>query len=47
MRSAFIECRSRTTAGRRAPWAAIIIKVEGGFHAFESMTDYRIWRGQK
>lgn len=27
-------------------WAAKIIRVEGGFMAFESMTDYQTWLRQ-
>ena len=30
-------------ANKLAPWAAEIVEVEGGFHAFESMTDYNNW----
>jgi hypothetical protein len=47
MRREFIECKSGSTASRRAPWAAIICRVEGGFIAFESMQDYRTWREAK
>jgi hypothetical protein len=47
MRSVFIECKSRSTAKRRCPWAAILAKVEGGYHAFESVADYRIWKAQQ
>ncbi len=47
MKTEFIECKSRSTAVKMCPWAAIIVKVEGGFKAFESMEDYRIWKNQK
>lgn len=47
MRREYIECKTRTTAARRCPWAAVIAKVEGGYIAFESRADYRVWRGQK
>lgn len=47
MRTVFIECKSRSTAKRRAPWAAVITKVDGGFMAFESVSDYEMWRNQK
>lgn len=47
MRKTFIECKSRGTAQRKAPWAAIISKVEGGYMAFESLGDWQVWRGQK
>tara|TARA_R110000868_G_scaffold217532_2_gene467633 strand:- start:604 stop:747 length:144 start_codon:yes stop_codon:yes gene_type:complete len=47
MRREFIECRSRSTARKAAPWAAIVAKAEGGFWAFESVNEYHVWRGQK
>jgi hypothetical protein len=47
MRSQFVECKSRSTAASRCPWAAKIVKVEGGFHAFESAQDYKTWKNQK
>ena len=47
MRKEFIECKSRAQAERLAPWAAEILKVEGGYMAFESIADAEIWRGQK
>lgn len=47
MRTEFVECKSRSTAVRRCPWAAKIVKVDGGYRAFESISDYRVWKGQK
>lgn len=47
MRQLFVQCQSRSTAKRRAPWAAIIAKVTGGFIAFESIDDYKTWKGQR
>ena len=47
MRQEFVECKSRKTAVRKCPWAAKIVKVEGGYHAFESIEDWRIWKNQK
>jgi hypothetical protein len=47
MRVEFIPCASRSTAARQCPWAAKIVKVDGGFRAFESMADYETWHGQK
>jgi len=47
MRTVFIECKSRATAKRRCPWAALVVKAEGGYHCFESVADYRIWKGQR
>ena len=42
-----IECKTRKTAIRRAPWAAKIVKVEGGYMAFEYVTDYEVWKNQQ
>jgi hypothetical protein len=47
MRREFIQCQSRITATGKCPWAAIIVKVEGGYQAFESMTDYCTWKSQQ
>jgi hypothetical protein len=47
MKKEFIECKSRSTAKRRAPWACKIVKVEGGFMAFESWEDFEVWHNQK
>lgn len=33
-------------SGQIAPWAAKIVEVEGGFMAFESMSDYETWANQ-
>lgn len=47
MREEFVECRSYKTAKRRCPWAAVIMRVEGGFYAFESVVDYQTAKRQK
>ncbi|MGH6625128.1 MAG: hypothetical protein ACRECD_01050 [Burkholderiaceae bacterium] len=47
MRKEFVECKTRATAVRRCPWAAVIIKVDGGYMAFESVNDADVWRRQK
>ena len=47
MRKQTIDCKSRQTAKKRVPWASRIAKVEGGFIAWESETDYQIWKKQK
>ena len=47
MKTEFIECKSRATAYRRAPWASITMKVCGGFIAFESWSDYYTAKNQK
>ncbi|WP_157131227.1 hypothetical protein [Burkholderia pseudomallei] len=46
MRTEFIQCETIEQAREAAPWAAEIIEVEGGFRAFESVEDARIWREQ-
>lgn len=30
-----------------APWASKIVRVCGGYTAFESWSDYEIWKNQK
>ena len=47
MRSQFIPCKDRRAAFRRCPWAAVVIKVEGGYHCFESFNDFFIWNKQR
>lgn len=46
MRKQFVQCKSRNTAKAQCPWFAIVVKVEGGFMAFESMADYYMWKAQ-
>lgn len=44
MRKQFLQgCPDSTTAWRLAPWASAIVKVDGGYQAFESAADYAIW----
>ena len=47
MRKEFIQCADRRTAWRHCPWASKIVKAEGGYWAFETLTDYQTWRGQR
>ena len=47
MKKALIICKTRKTAVKRATWASKIVKVEGGYMAFESWDDYKIWKNQK
>lgn len=47
MRTLFIECDTREEAERAAPWAAVIVEVDGGFKAFESAADYERWEAQE
>lgn len=47
MRTEFIEVETRDEAEQQAPWAAEIVEVEGGYMAFESVTDYETWDAQR
>ena len=47
MRVEFVQCSSWRAAKRRCAWACKIGRVEGGYRAFESIVDYRIWRNQR
>lgn len=47
MRTQFVETDSRYKAKKEAYWAVKVTKVVGGFMAFESWTDYEIWKNQK
>lgn len=39
----FIETKSIEEAAKAAPWAAIIFEVQGGYRAYESVTDFQEW----
>jgi len=44
----FIEgCKTAKEAREKASWASKVVKVEGGYIAFEFMTDYTTWKNQK
>jgi len=43
----FIEAKTRREAERKAPDAAKIVKVDGGYMAFAFLSDYQTWREQK
>ena len=47
MRYEFCYNVSRYSVRKSCPWAAVIARVDGGFVAFESPDDYRMWRNQK
>ena len=47
MRQEFIQVANRKQATARAPWAAKIVKVEGGYMAFESIAEWQTWMNQK
>lgn len=46
MSTVFIGCKCRKTAVRRCPWAEKIVKVEGGYMAFATLSDYQLWKRQ-
>lgn len=46
MRHEYIIAKTFAEAEEQAPWAAVIIAVEGGFMAFESAADADIWEAQ-
>ncbi len=46
MRKAFVPVKTRKAALNRCPWASKVVKVEGGYQCFESVTDYEVWRNQ-
>jgi hypothetical protein len=46
MKTQSITAKSAASARKIAPWAAKVAKVEGGYMAFESLTDYAQWRKQ-
>ena len=47
MGQAFIGVNSRKAAAKECPWAAVIVKVDGGYMCFESADDYKTWKNQK
>ena len=40
MRKEFIEVKTRKEAEELAPWACKILKVEGGYRAYESIDEF-------
>lgn len=46
MRTKFVECKTRYQAKKECPWVSTIVKVCDGFMCFESVDDYKIWKGQ-
>ena len=48
MAGVLIVTNNRKQAAAVAPAGTVkLIKVEGGYHAFQSMTDYAVWKRQK
>ncbi len=43
MRTEFMQCESLEVGYDAAPWAYLVVEVEGGYRAFESMDDYETW----
>jgi hypothetical protein len=47
MRQQFTEAKTRKSASKDCPWAARVVKVDGGYMCFESEADYQTWKQQK
>lgn len=47
MRIEHINAKTAAQARKLAPWAAKVVKVDGGYRAFESLADYGTWKRQK
>lgn len=43
----FIQCETRQEAIAACPWATVVIKVYGGYMAFEFFDNYEVWKNQK
>jgi hypothetical protein len=42
-----VNASSVKQARKIAPWAAKVVKVDGGYKAFESVTDHQTWLRQR
>ena len=47
MGSYFIEAATMDEAEESAEGAAVVVEVEGGYMAFDTVTDYETWENQK
>jgi len=47
MRNKFAQVTTRKQAFAECPWAAVVVKVAGGYQCFESADDARVWKNQK
>jgi len=47
MRTQFVEGPNRAYALKCCPWAAKIVRVDGGWMCFESVADYQTWKKQQ
>lgn len=44
----FLEgCKTAKEAREKATWASKVVKVDGGYIAFEFMSDFSTWKNQK
>jgi hypothetical protein len=46
MRQQYVQTNNRKKAIKLCPWAEYVIKVEDGYHCFESYNDYKTWKNQ-
>jgi len=47
MRTEFLQVSTRKQAAKLAPWAAVIVKCDGGYMAYESVDDARTAKNQR
>ena len=47
MRTEFLAVNTKKAAQKLAPWAELVVKVTGGYRAFESQEDYKTFKNQK
>ena len=47
MRKETVEVKTRKQAEKLMPWAAKVVRVQGGYMGFESVEDHRVWKNQK
>jgi len=47
MRKQYVWCITGGQARQACPWAAVIVRADGGFMCFESVNDAAVWIEQK
>jgi len=47
VRKEFVMVKSRKRAVEKCPWASFILKSEGGYWCFESLSDYQMYINQR
>ena len=47
MKQQFVEAKSKKEAQKLFSWAEKVVKVDGGYHCFESYQDFLVWKKQK